>query len=137
MIAAMQVSYAFIPLGLLGITATALDTLGLLTAMHLLAIGAVTGMMIAIMNRSIRLHTGRDEKFSWCQRLSVPLLLLAASGRTAADIVPGYYGALIATSGLFWIAALVCFLSDNAVLLCHVQRQQGRQASPPTRINMR
>lgn len=137
MIAAMQVCYGFIPLGLLGIAATALDILGPLAAMHLLAIGAVTGMMIAIMNRSIRLHTGRDEKFSWCQRLSVPLLLLAASGRTAADIVPGYYGALIATSGLFWIAALVCFLSDNAVLLCHVQRQQGRQASPPTRINMR
>jgi uncharacterized protein involved in response to NO len=137
MIAAMQVSYAFIPLGLLGITATAFDTLGLLTAMHLLAIGAVTGMMIAIMNRSIRLHTGRNEQFSLRQRLSVPCVLLAASGRIAADIVPGYYGALVATSGFFWIAAFVFFLSDNAGLLCHVQRQPGRQPSPPTRINMR
>lgn len=137
MIAAMQVSYGFIPLGLLGIVAGALDLLVPLAALHLLAIGAVSGMMLAIMNRSIRLHTGRNEKLSWFLQLSVPCMLLAACFRGAADLIPGAYETLIATSGLLWIAAFVFFLSDNFGLLCHVQRQPGRQPSPPTRINMR
>jgi uncharacterized protein involved in response to NO len=137
MIAAMQVSYFLIAVGLMGIAATALGMLGPLTAIHLLAIGAVTGMMLAIMMRSIRLHTGRNEKFSWCQRLSVPCLLIAASLRITADFSPGYYSPFISASGLFWIAAFVLFLGDNAGLLCHVQRQGARQPSSPTRINMR
>ncbi len=137
MIAAMQVSYFLIAVGLMGIAATELGMLGPLTAIHLLAIGAVTGMMLAIMMRSIRLHTGRNEKFSWCQRLSVPCLLIAASLRITADFIPGYYSPFISASGLFWIAAFMLFLGDNAGLLCHVQRQAARQPSPPTRINMR
>ncbi|THV12549.1 short-chain dehydrogenase [Rhizobium rhizophilum] len=137
MIAAMQVSYGFMAIGLLGIAATAFGMLGPLAAIHLLAIAAVTGMMLAIMMRSIRLHTGRNEKFSWCQWLSVPCLLIAASLRITADFIPGHYAPFIAASGLFWIAAFVFFLGDNAGLLCHVQRQPGRQPSPPTRINMR
>lgn len=137
MITAMQVSYGFMPLGLLGIGGTALNSLGPLPAMHLLAIGAVTGMMLAIMNRSIRLHTGRHEQLSWSLGLSVPCLLLAACFRGAAYLIPGAYETLIAMAGLSWIAAFVFFLSDNTGLLCHVQRQPGRQPSPPTRINMR
>ncbi|MUO85284.1 NnrS family protein [Agrobacterium vitis] len=138
MIAAMQVSYSFIPLGLLGIAGTALEMLGPLAAFHLLAIGAVSGMMLAIMNRSIRLQTGRNEKLSLSLRLSVPSVLIAAGFRSAADISSTYYEALIVMAGLVWIAAFVFFLYDNAGLLCHVQRQPGRQPSPPpTRINMR
>lgn len=137
MIAAMQVSYGFIPLGLLGIAATALDLLAPLAALHLLAIGAATGMMLAIMNRSIRLHTGRNERLSWPLRLSVPCVLLAAGFRGAADLMPGYYEALIMMAGLTWIAAFVFFLCGNAGLLCMVQRRPSRQPSPPTRINMR
>lgn len=138
MITAMQISYGFIPLGLMGIGGTALDMLDPLAAVHLLAIGAVSGMMLAIMNRSIRLHTGRNEKLSWSLRLSVPCVLIAAGFRSAADLIPEYYEAFIAMAGLTWIAAFVFFLCDNAGLLCHVQRQPGRQPSPPpTRINMR
>lgn len=137
MIAAMQMSYGFIAIGLFGIAATALGMLGPLAAIHLLAIGAVTGMMLAIMMRSIRLHTGRNEKYSWCQRLCVPCLLIAASLRITADFISGYHAPFIAASGLFWIAAFVFFLGDNAGLLFHIQRQAGRQPSPPTRINMR
>lgn len=137
MITAMQVSYGFIPLGLLGVAATNRELLGQAAALHLLAIGAVSGMMLAIMNRSIRLHTGRNGKLSWPLRLSVPCVLLAASFRSAADIIPGLHETLIGTAGLFWIAAFVFFLCDSADLLCHVQRQPGRQLSPPTRINIR
>jgi uncharacterized protein involved in response to NO len=137
MITAMQVSYGFMAIGMLGIAATGFGMLGPLAAIHLLAIGAVTGMMIAIMMRSIMLHTGRNEKPSWFQRLPVPLLLVAASLRITADLIPGFYAPFITTSGLSWIAAFVFFLSDNARLLCHGQRQPGRQPSPPTRINMR
>lgn len=136
-IAAMQVSYSFMAIGLWGIVATTLGIFGPLAAIHLLAIGAVTGMMLSIMMRSIRLHTGRNEKFSGYQRLPVPFLLIAASLRITADFIPGYYAPLITTSGLFWIVAFAFFVGDNAGLLCHVQRQGGRQPSPPTRINMR
>ena len=137
LITAMQISYGFIPLGLLGLGATAFDMLDPITAMHLLAIGAVAGMMLAIMNRSIRLHTGRNGKLSWPLRLSVPCVLLAAGMRSSADLVPGFYEALLGTAGLFWIAGFVFFLCDSAGLLCHVQRQPGRQPSSPTRISMR
>ncbi len=137
MITAMQVSYGFMAIGLWGIAAATLGILGPLAAIHLLAIGAVTGMMLSIMMRSIRLHTGRNEKFSWYQRLSGPFLLIAVCFRITADLIPGYYAPLITTSGLFWIVAFGFFLGDNAGLLCHVQRQASRQPSPPTRINIR
>lgn len=137
MIAAIQVSYGFMAIGMLGIAVTGFGMLGPLAAIHLLAIGAVTGMMLAIMMRSITLHTGQNEKRSWFQRLPVPLVLIAACLRITADLIPGFYAPFITTSGLFWIAAFVFFLGDNARLLCHVQRQPGRQPSPPTRINMR
>jgi uncharacterized protein involved in response to NO len=137
MTTAMQASYGFITLGFLGIAGEALDILGPLAAMHLFAIGAVTGMMVAIMNRSIRLHTGLKQAETWSLRLSVPCILFAAGFRSTADLIPGHYEAHLAIAGLFWIAAFVFFLSDSAGLLCHVQRQPGRQPSPPTRINMR
>jgi uncharacterized protein involved in response to NO len=137
MITAMQLSYGFVAIGMLGIAATGFGMLGPLAAIHLLAIGAVTGMMLAIMMRSIALHTGQNEKRSRFQRLPVPLLLIAACLRITADLIPGFHAPFTTTSGLFWIAAFVLFLSDNARLLCHVQRQPGRQPSPPTRINMR
>ncbi|WP_168801054.1 NnrS family protein [Peteryoungia ipomoeae] len=137
MIVAIQISYAFIPLGLLGIGATALGMSGPVLALHLLAIGAVSGMMLAIMNRSIRLHTGRNESSSWPMRLSVPCLLFSAGFRSAAEFLPGPYEALILTSGLLWIAGFVFFLWDNAGPLCRVMRKPGRQPSPPTRISIR
>jgi uncharacterized protein involved in response to NO len=94
-------------------------------------------MMLAIMNRSIRLHTGQNGKLSWPLRLSVPSVLFAAGFRSVADLIPGLHEALIGMAGMFWIAAFVFFLCDSADLLCHVQRQPGRQLSPPTRINIR
>lgn len=138
LIIAMQASYAFIPLGLLGIAAASRDLLGQTAALHLFSIGAVSGMMLAIMNRSIRLHTGRNIQQSWPLRLSVPSVLLAAALRGTANFIPAEYDVLMTCAGLLWIAGFACFLWDNANLLCQVQRQPGRQPSPPpARTNMR
>ncbi|WP_159952318.1 NnrS family protein [Rhizobium sp. 18065] len=137
LILALQLSYVFIPLGLFGVAAASLGVMPDHAGLHLLGIGAVAGMILAIMNRSIRLHIGRSERGAVALLLSSPCLLLAGLIRVAADLLPESYFLLIVAAGLLWIAGFTLFLINAAPLLTRVRRQSNRQAPPPIRMNMR
>ena len=97
----LHVSYAFVPFGLL---ATGLATWGVLplaAGMHLLGIGAMGGMVVAVMMRATMGHTGREFVAGPWLAAAFGLVVLAAALRTGLAEVP-----LLGISGLTWAAAL-------------------------------
>lgn len=75
---ALHVAYAFIPIGLAAVAASAMGWLAQPSAMHLLTVGAIGGMTVAIMTRASLGHTGRALTASPLTRLCYLALLLAA-----------------------------------------------------------
>ncbi|MBW8318456.1 MAG: NnrS family protein [Arenimonas sp.] len=118
----LHLAYAFIPLGLLAI---ALGTQGYLAdtaVLHVLTVGAMATMMLAVMARATRGHTGRVLAASPMTTLSYVAILLAALLRPAADLLPGYRTELLTAAGLFWIAAFALFVYEYGPMLARVRR---------------
>ena len=107
----MHLSYLCIPLALLGQALVGNDPIAGKNLMHLLAIGAVGGMILAMMSRVSLGHTGRP--------LEVPAYLAwAFAGIIAAAVIRGLLPWLFPTmtdlawrsSSALWIFAFSCFL---------------------------
>lgn len=136
MILVMHLAYACIPVGFLSLASASLGLMPDHAGLHLLGIGAVAGMIVAIMNRSIRLHTGRSPS-SAALHLSSASVLLAGFARAAANMMQDHYFLMIVAAGVLWIAGFTLFVIDAAPLLTRVRRASSRQAPPPIRMNMR
>lgn len=107
---AMHLAYAALGVGYVLIGLSALGYGSEVSALHVLGIGAVGGMTIAVMSRASLGHTGRPLIASPCMTVGYGLVALAALfrwiGSTAFDF---YYPAVLA-SGALWIAAFTLFL---------------------------
>ncbi len=110
LLAMLHVAYLFIPAGLIG---TGLGAAGLVSTQvgaHLLTIGGVGGMTMAVMMRATMGHTGRALAAGPLLTAAFGLLALAALARLAGatDLIPGYDG--ITLAALLWTAAyaLLC-----------------------------
>src|SRR5207245_2191609 len=55
----LHLAYAFLPLGLIGVAMSAMGWLGAPSVLHLLTVGAIGNMTLAVMTRASRAHTGR------------------------------------------------------------------------------
>jgi uncharacterized protein involved in response to NO len=90
----LHVAYGFLPAGLI-----ALVFAGQSAGMHLLGIGAIGGMTMAVMMRAAMGHTGRELVAGGWLSAAFALVVLAA-------IIRGFYGNIdmFGTSGL-WISA--------------------------------
>lgn len=96
----LHVAYLFVPLGLLA-TAAAAARLALPAAgAHLLGIGAIGGMTVAVMMRATRGHTGRSLVAGPGLTAAFMLVVASALMRAAADSLPGIDG--IAVSAVLW-----------------------------------
>ena len=118
----LHLAYAFVPLGLLAI---ALGTQGHLAGnavLHVLTVGAIATMMLAVMARATRGHTGRVLAASPITTLSYVAILLAALLRPAADFLPAHMTELSAAAGLFWIVAFTLFVLEYGPMLARVRR---------------
>src|SRR5690606_32209377 len=54
----LHTSYAFVPLGLATIAAATFGLIGTISALHVLTVGAIANMTLAVMTRASRGHTG-------------------------------------------------------------------------------
>lgn len=108
----LHLAYAWLPVGL-GLLAIALgrgqsDS----PPLHALAVGASAGLMLAMMTRSARGHTGRTLQASRVDAWSYRLILLAAALRVvvpmlpAAWFLPGMAMAALAFAAAFLLFAL-------------------------------
>jgi len=78
---------------------------------HALTIGAVSGLMLAMMMRSALGHTGRPLVANGLDMSAFLLVQLAAIIRVTAGLFPaGHYQALVIFSGVLWVLAFSIFL---------------------------
>jgi uncharacterized protein involved in response to NO len=106
----LHIGYAWLVLGaaLLGLTVLGAN-LPLSAAIHALTVGAIGTMILAVMTRATRGHTGRNLSADRRTRLIYVLLTLAAMSRVAAPFVEAWTMPLLIASACFWIAAFAGF----------------------------
>jgi uncharacterized protein involved in response to NO len=107
----LHVSYAWIPLALALLAAAALTPkVHEVYAVHALAIGAVSGMIIGMITRTALGHTGRPLHAGLPETFAYGLVQAAALTRVVLGLaVPAAYGHTLALSALFWSAGFAVY----------------------------
>ena len=124
----LHAAYAFVPLGFLAVAAGAVELLSEYPVMHVLTVGVIASMMLAVMTRASRGHTGRPLVGSTLTTASYVAIMAAALIRPLAEVLPAHYHHLIALSGVLWIAAFALFaLEYGPMLVC--DRRSPRASS--------
>jgi len=116
-VAIMHVAYLMVIAGLALIAAAALEWLAEASALHVLLIGAIGGMTLAVMTRAALGHTGRPIRASGPTQIAYLSLFAAALARPLADFLPQHYIMILSASGLLWILAFSAFLWTYAPIL--------------------
>lgn len=121
----LHIAYAFIPAGFIAIALSAADMLNAYSTLHILTVGAVAMMMLAVMGRATRGHTGNALTASPLTILSYVCLIASALLRPFAEIILNYFHTILALSALLWIAAFALFLIEYAPMLLQDRRQRA------------
>jgi uncharacterized protein involved in response to NO len=106
----LHVGYAWLVFGtaLLGLASLGVD-LPQSAAIHALTAGAISTMVLAVMTRTTRGHTGRALSADRVTSVLYVLLTLAAITRVAAAVAPAWTMPLLFVSASLWIAAFAGF----------------------------
>ena len=118
----LHIAYAFVPAGFIAVALSAIDRLNPYSALHVLTVGAIGGMMLAVMGRATRGHTGRELTASSTTQLSYVCLVASALIRPLAEIMPNFFHTLLALSALLWMAAFGLFVLEYAPMLLRKRR---------------
>lgn len=117
----LHLSYSFVPLGFLAIAATVAGAVSETSSLHILTVGVIATMMLAVMSRATRSHTGRPLSASRTTIAAYMCLFAAAVLRPVADL-SGMIS-MMEAAGVLWIAAFGLFVVEYAPMLLHVRRQ--------------
>jgi uncharacterized protein involved in response to NO len=106
----LHLAYFFVPIGFLVSGFAAFGLMEQVAAVHLMGIGAVGGMTMAVMMRASLGHTGRPLVAGWVLNLAFAFLLLAAVVRVAGSALPMLAFDAVHMSGSLWTLgfALMC-----------------------------
>jgi len=108
----MHLSYA---LNALGLIVLGLSTFGIgteIAALHVLGLGGVGGMTLAIMSRASLGHAGRPLVAPRGVAVAYALMPLALLARWTASVLPALYYPGVLTAGGLWIAAFLLYLAS-------------------------
>lgn len=108
---ALHASFAMLGIGYIALGLAGLGLGDGLGALHLLAIGAVGGMTLAMMSRATLGHSGRPLVAPAPVALAYALMPLAAALRWLANAAPGWHDPLVLAAGLAWCGALALYLA--------------------------
>jgi uncharacterized protein involved in response to NO len=107
----LHLSYAWIPVGLALLAAGQMGWLPASTGVHALAVGATGGLIIGMMTRTARGHTGRDLVASRLEIAAYVLLPLAALVRVLGPVAwPSFYMGALLLAGCLWALAFAIYL---------------------------
>ena len=123
LVAILHVAYLFVPLGFLAIGLSALGLVDPVSTLHVLTIGTVASMMIAVMTRATRGHTGRVLVASGMTIVSYVAIVLCALARPAAGFLPELAPTIYALSGALWLGAFGLFVCEYGPMLVRVRRK--------------
>lgn len=107
----MHLSYLCLPLALLGLAIAGTDPVAVKNVIHLLAIGTIGGMVLAMMSRVSLGHTGRPLEVPYYLALAFAFIMLAAVIRAALPLIDSSFTHLSwQISALLWILVFTAFL---------------------------
>lgn len=117
----LHIAYAFVPISFAFV---ALGTVGLsqIAVLHVLAIGTVSLMMLAVMTRASRGHTGRKLNASRTTVASYVILAAAAVVRPMAEMMPDHSGTILEVAACAWIIAFGTFVFEYSPFLCRERK---------------
>ena len=119
----LHVAFGFVGLGFLAIAAGAVGWLPAAGAMHVMLVGGIAGMMLAVMTRATRGHTGQALTASRWTVAAYACLFGAALARPAADLLGAPL--LLEAAGCLWIAAFGLFLAEYGPMLLRDRKPRG------------
>lgn len=129
----LHVGYAWLVLGVAALGLAILDpTFALPAAIHALTVGAIGTMILAVMTRVSRGHTGRALSADRATLVIYALVVLAAAARIAAALVSTTGEGLLLGAAVLWIGAFGLFAVHYAPLLLRPKLRQRRP--PPTAV---
>ena len=117
LVTVLHAAYAFVPLGFAAIGAAAFGLMDQVSAMHVLTIGTIATMMLAVMTRATRGHTGRELTASRTTSIAYAALILCALTRPLGALAPDYTHIVYAASALLWLAAFGLYLVEYGPML--------------------
>lgn len=115
----LYLSYAWIPVALLLMgLAAATSSVPPMLADHALSVGAVGGMIIGMITRTARGHSGLPLQVGGAEVAAYVLVHLAAAFRVLLPLAwPGGYAAAVAAASALWSAAFVLYVLVYAPML--------------------
>jgi uncharacterized protein involved in response to NO len=122
----LHLAYALVPLGLAAISASAAGVMDNTAAIHVLTVGTVTSMMLAVMTRATRGHTGRELSASVSTSASYAAIFLCALVRPVAALVPEHADILYALAAVLWMAAFGLYLVEYGPMLVARRKPSAR-----------
>jgi len=115
----LHLAYAWIPIGLALLAAAMAFGAAPSPAVHALAVGATGGLVIGMITRTARGHTGRTLEPTRREAVAYALVMLAALLRVGMPLLwPAAYGPALIAAGGAWIAAFTLYLSLYLPWLC-------------------
>lgn len=122
---ALHVGYAFVPLGMLAVALAAMGWIAQASALHVLTVGAIGGMTLAVMTRASLGHTGRPLKASLITSLAYLALALSAVLRPFAELISSQYHLLLELGGACWLIAFGLFVLEYGPILASPRIKGG------------
>lgn len=113
----LHVSYAFVPLGFVAVAASACGALDTAAAIHVLTVGTVASMMLAVMTRATRGHTGRELAASPSTSVAYAAVFACALIRPATTWFPEQHALIYGLAGILWIGAFSLYLAEYGPML--------------------
>jgi uncharacterized protein involved in response to NO len=117
LVTVLHAAYAFVPLGLSAIAASACGLLDGVAALHVLTIGTIASMMLAVMTRATRGHTGRELAASRLTCVGYCSLFACALVRPMSAFAPGHFEIIYGLAGVLWLVAFSVFLIEYGPML--------------------
>ena len=122
----LPVAYLWIPLSLAMRALAVIGTIPPAVAIHALTLGAISGLILAMMMRSTLGHTARALTAGPFEITAFGLVQLAAITRVSAGFAkPVFYQDTVMLSAILWSLAFGAFLIRYAPMLCR-SRHDGK-----------
>jgi uncharacterized protein involved in response to NO len=122
----LHAAYAWIALGLSLLALAQVGLIGASAGVHALAVGATGGLIIGMITRTARGHTGRPLRASKAEVLAYLLVMAAAALRVLGPLaMPQWLPHLLVCAALAWCAAFAIYLVVHAPWLFRT-RQDGK-----------
>lgn len=107
----LHAAYLWIPIGFLLLAASQMGWIMPSLAVHAFAVGTIGGLVIGMITRTARGHTGRPLKASTAEAIAYLLVMLAAVVRVLVPVIqPDWYAHSLDVAGGLWALAFGIYL---------------------------